>query len=198
LYGYNLYSYGYNRVVLTSYVQPPTHRIGDYPGLGEATSMAHAGTHDCHWCEGHFPWSHAMRRHDHRCARRFLREGHPFRRGGVWGDEELRPEPRTRTHESIIAAGVAAGASELEWDDRAHPRKATGVDGECPLSKIPLFDMVWDVCMDFMHIVKVLVSGHLLPLLKGKRKLKDPQVKANLEGDPDVARSSLARPCLSF
>ncbi len=27
-------------------------RIGDYPGQGEVSGMAHQGTRACHWCEG--------------------------------------------------------------------------------------------------------------------------------------------------
>ena len=42
--------------------------------------------------------------------------------------------------------------------------------------------------MDFMHIVKVHMSGHLLPLLKGQRDLVHPIVKANLEKDRDISR----------
>jgi len=156
--------------------------------------MAHAGGACCHWCEARFPWSNAMRRHDHRCARRHLRPSHPYRRAGVWGGEELRDAPRPRTHESIIAAGAASAASDMPWAHPHHPRKASGVDGECPLAKIPLFNLVWDLCMDFMHIVKVLISGHLLPLLKGQRALVLPIVKANLAEDRDIARYSPATP----
>jgi hypothetical protein len=62
------------------------------------------------------------------------------------------------------------------------------VDGECPLALVPLFNLVWDVCMDFMHIVKVLIAGHLIPLLKSKRSLMPPQVKNNAANDPIIAR----------
>jgi hypothetical protein len=164
------------------------HRIGDYPGLGEATSMAHAGGHDCHWCMADAQWSNAMRRHDHRCARRSLPDNHPWRGRGVWGEAELRGPPLTRTHESIVAAGLESAESNLPWDSDLHPRKATGVDGECPLARVPLFNLVWDVCMDFMHIVKVMMAGHLIPLLKSERGLTPPCVAANLDRDPEVSR----------
>ncbi len=164
------------------------HRVGDYPGLGEACSMSHAGSHACHWCLAEFPWSHAMRRHDHRTARRFTREGHPYRNGGVWGPAETRRIPPTRTHEGIVAAGQVTEASQLDWQDKQHPRYQTGVDGPCPLALVPLFDLVWDVCMDFMHMVKVILSGHLLPLLKGQRALTTPQIKANPGNDPEIRR----------
>jgi hypothetical protein len=163
-------------------------RVGDYPGLGEATSMAHAGAHACHWCLAQFPWCNGMQRHDSRSARRFTNLGHPCRCAGVWGPAEPRTQPATRTHAGIIAQGLASARSTLPWDSEGHPRKDQGVDGECPLAKVPLFDLVWDVCMDFMHIVKVLLGGHMVPLLSGKRALKPPKVKANLDDDPVVSR----------
>jgi hypothetical protein len=179
----------YNRVYPYITVCARNCRIGDYPGLGEATSMAHAGAHACHWCEVAFPWAHAMRRHDHRAARCFLRANHPWRGPGVWGEQEDRPPPNPRTHARVVAAAAASEAeTDLAWDHDDHPRKASGVDGLCPLAKLPLFNMVWDVCMDYMHIVKVLISGHLLPLLKSSRGLKSPQVQENEPPDPEVTR----------
>jgi hypothetical protein len=93
-----------------------------------------------------------------------------------------------RTHASIIADGAATAASRLEWKHKQHPRRDTGVDGPCPLAKVPLFDLVWDVCMDFMHLVKVLIAGHLIPLLKSQRGLSPPQVKVNAANDVEVSR----------
>ena len=150
--------------------------------------MAHSGGHDCHWCEAEFPWSHAMRRHDHRIARRFLQDGHAWRSGGVWGLPEPLPPPQMRTHAGIVRDAEITEACDWEWKHKQHPRRATGVDGPCPLALVPLFDLVWDVCMDFMHIVKVLVAGHLLPLLKGKRGLTPPQVKENPANDAEIRR----------
>lgn len=151
--------------------------------------MAHAGAKSCHWCQIVFPWSHAMRRHDHRSARRNLPPFHPMRRAGVWGKAEDRGPPEPRTHASIIRdAATTEAAWQLKWKDKQHPRRDTGVDGECPLAKVPLFNLVWDVCMDYMHLVKVLISGHLLPLLKSQRTLKPPQLKANLGRDREVSR----------
>jgi hypothetical protein len=163
-------------------------RVGDYPGLGEATSMAHAGGRACHWCNVQFPWCNAMQRHDHRSARRFTDHGHACRGAGVWGDAEPRAVPTMRTHAGIIRDGLASARSDLPWNNDEHPRYRSGVDGECPLAKVPLFDLVWDVCMDFMHIVKVLMAGHMVPLMKGLRGLKPPKVKANVALDPAVAR----------
>jgi hypothetical protein len=76
----------------------------------------------------------------------------------------------------------------LGWKSDAHPRASSGVDGECPLAKVPFFHMVWDFCMDYMHLVKVLLEGHLIPLLKCQRALTSPIVSENVSGDPEVAR----------
>jgi hypothetical protein len=129
-----------------------------------------------------------MQRHDSRSARRFTNIGHPCRGGGVWGLAEPRAQPEMRTHAGIVAQGLASEHSDLDWESDAHPRKAQGVDGECPLAKVPLFDLVWDVCMDFMHIVKVLLGGHMVPLLKGQRALKPPKVRVNADQDPEISR----------
>jgi hypothetical protein len=93
-----------------------------------------------------------------------------------------------RTHASIVADGAATEASRLPWKHKQHPRRDTGVDGPCPLAKVPLFDLVFDVCMDFMHIVKVLISGHLLPLFKSQRGLTFPQVKVNDANNEEINR----------
>ena len=76
----------------------------------------------------------------------------------------------------------------MEWKHKQHPRRETGVDGHCPLARIPLFNLVWDVCMDFMHLVKVLIAGHLIPLLKGQRGLSSAQVKANAANNAEINR----------
>ena len=78
--------------------------------------------------------------------------------------------------------------NQLEWKHKQHPRRDTGVDGPCPLAKVPLFNLVWDVCMDFMHIVKVLISGHLFPVLKSQRGLSAPQVKVTEANNAEVNR----------
>ena len=97
----------------------------------------------------------------------------------MWGLAEDLPEPVKRTHASIVAAAAVTEASDLPWEHKQHPRRSSGVDGECPLALVPLFNLVWEVCMDFMHIVKVLLVGHLIALLKSKRSLQPPQVKIN-------------------
>jgi hypothetical protein len=40
---------------------------------------------------------------------------------------------------------------------------------------LPLFNIIWDVMPDWMHIIKNLMLQHFVQLVKGKRKLKEPQ-----------------------
>ena len=49
------------------------------------------------------------------------------------------------------------------------------------LGELPLYDIIWDVCPDAMHIVKNLFDRCLIPLLSGKRaptgqNLKNPKI----------------------
>tara|TARA_B110000902_G_scaffold53995_1_gene62728 strand:- start:748 stop:1197 length:450 start_codon:yes stop_codon:yes gene_type:complete len=37
---------------------------------------------------------------------------------------------------------------------KAHPRKSTGVNETCALAFLFLFNLIWDVCPDMMHIIK--------------------------------------------
>jgi hypothetical protein len=67
--------------------------------------------------------------------------------------------------------------SDLPWDDKEHPRRASGVNGISALSLYPMFDIVWDIMPDWMHIIKNLVLPHFIKVVKGKRKLKMPAYK---------------------
>jgi len=40
-----------------------------------------------------------------------------------------------------------------------------------------MFDIVWDVLPDWMHIIKNLVLPHFIKVVKGERKLKMPVYK---------------------
>ena len=68
----------------------------------------------------------------------------------------------------------------MTWDDEAHPRKRTGVNGISALSILPTFDIVWDILPDWMHchIIKNLILPHFIKVVKGKRDLKVPIYKS--------------------
>jgi hypothetical protein len=67
--------------------------------------------------------------------------------------------------------------SDLPWDDDDHPRKKSGVNSISALSLYPMFDIVWDVLPDWMHIIKNMVLTHFIKVVKGERKLKMPHYK---------------------
>jgi hypothetical protein len=68
----------------------------------------------------------------------------------------------------------ASNECDMDWKDKDHPRKATGVNAVSALSLYPMFDIVWDVMPDWMHIIKNLILPHLIKVVKGDRMLKPP------------------------
>jgi hypothetical protein len=71
--------------------------------------------------------------------------------------------------------------SKLAYGNLNHPRKTSGVNEVSPLSHLPMWDMVWDHPMDFMHIVEGGMKSHIVPLMKGERR---PKMVQPLRGDP--------------
>jgi hypothetical protein len=56
-----------------------------------------------------------------------------------------------------------------------HPKHSTGINGWCPLGELPMFDLVWDICPDMMHIIKNLFERFFGSLLRGERIPKPPK-----------------------
>ena len=154
-------------------VDTPYHlsgRIGDYPGQGEVSGMSHQGRKACHWCEGTWAKNPAFKRQCYNGHHRWLDPGDPLR------TDENDP-PAARTPSGISRDGQAAEDSDLLYKDKAHPRKQSGVNCTSALSLLPMFNIVWDVLPDWMHIMKNLVLPHFLKVVKGKRKLTQPSYK---------------------
>lgn len=148
--------------------------LGDYPA-----QAASAGMHSkcCHWCEFKGKRSDEINRTlwcDHR---RFLGDQHPWRRDGRFGGLMTDPPPLYRTGE----ATAAAGRRNEQWTraKNAAPWKTTGVKTQSPLSFLPLFDLVWDMGPDMMHLVLNFFDGHVLPLYTGKRYPAKPKARKN-------------------
>ena len=80
---------------------------------------------------------------------------------------EQRAPPSSRTHAEFVAAARANEAHQGSEDSA--PSKESGVKFLSPLHLLPLFDLVWDVCADFMHIHLRMWSGHTFPLFRGTR-----------------------------
>ena len=94
-------------------------------------------------------------------------QGHAFRGAGRFGDAEERPPPANRTHEEWINDA----RRQLNWTGykKDAPYKDTGIKDLSPLAFLPLFNMVWDVLADMMHIMLNVWAKHLFPMLRGHR-----------------------------
>ena len=137
---------------------------GDYPGLGEATNFVHAcGYNACHWCKMKGEHSAGLSRTMYKEYRRYCDHNDALRQDMRWGFVETRSAPPPRTHEETVQQGIDA---DFDFDELI--RKLTGVNGSCPLSQLPMFNLIRDVVPDLMHII-VNFFKHWIPLLKGER-----------------------------
>jgi hypothetical protein len=146
--------------------------------------MSHQGAAACHWCKGLWPKDKAFRRHCFGGHHRWLSPGDPLRAG-----REEEPFPY-RTPASVLRAAEESRESDISWGEQRHPRKVSGVNGISALSLLPLFNIVWDVMPDWMHIVKNLILAHFIKLVKGKRKLLRPEPFPVPQG-ADVTRADI-------
>jgi hypothetical protein len=92
----------------------------------------------------------------------------------MFGSEERGSVPPSRTSEGMCAEGRANEAHRVavvngEAYKKDSPYKLSGVKELCPLSFLPLFNIVWDMCPDMMHVIPAIMKGHIMPLLKGLR-----------------------------
>jgi hypothetical protein len=105
--------------------------------------------------------------------------------GTGFTSEEHREPPEPRTHEESMCQGKQA---EDYWGaDKNNPRHQTGIKGWCPLGELPMFDIIWDICPDMMHIIKNLFERFFGSLLEGLRVPKPPKstFKPPRHSDPD-------------
>ena len=84
--------------------------------------------------------------------------GHPWRTDPRFGKPEIRPPPPLRSHDKAVAQGAESDSEPYftyndKTGDKPHPRYASGINGSSPLSDIPLFDIVWDLYADGMHML---------------------------------------------
>jgi hypothetical protein len=87
--------------------------------------------------------------------------------GSGFTEEEHDPAPEPRTHAETIRQGRQA--EDYVGPKENHPRKQSGINGWCPLGVVPLFDLIWDVCPDFMHIIKNYFERFFDQVPAGKR-----------------------------
>jgi hypothetical protein len=104
-------------------------------------------------------------------------------------EEDHGATPAPRTHKETVAQGKDAEDFTGVKKSVNHPKKLHGVAGWCPLETLPFFDLVWDVCPDFMHILKNLFERYFGTLLDGERIPKDSKHhKAPRKGDAEFAK----------
>jgi len=131
--------------------------VGDYPGLAKCASMKHAGAYGCHWCKGYF-YPHSPGHNVCIHNRRNLRLNHPYRTDERWGHTETRDPTPLRTSDEVFLQSRAIDNME-EGPDKIRRQKSTGIDGFCLLLLLSMFDIIWDMLPDMMHITKGLFSA---------------------------------------
>jgi hypothetical protein len=90
--------------------------------------------------------------------RRNLRPNHPYRTDARWGAHETRAPAPLRTTEEVESqsreiSNMEPGAAKLR------KQKSTGIDGFCLLLLLSMWDIVWDMLPDMMHITKGLFNA---------------------------------------
>ena len=138
--------------------------MGDYPGQGKVANMKHSGAMACHWCEHPFQF-HSRGHNVALGTRRHLAPDNPFRRDDSFAEPELRPPPPMRDHCQMCT--TAENMANLSGAELEKEQTRTGINGECWLSHLHMFNMVWDITGDMMHILKGMWGRRLMPLLKG-------------------------------
>jgi hypothetical protein len=84
---------------------------------------------------------------------------------------EYRNPPEPRSHAEVYSQSIEA--ENWQGAKSKHPSQLHGIKGWSVLGIIPLFDLVWDICPDIMHIIKNLFERFFGTLLAGARVPKD-------------------------
>jgi hypothetical protein len=143
---------------------------GDYPAQA-LISGTHSKT--CHWCwlkSTHAPEVSRRCWGDYRC---YLPTNDPMRRDATYGPVEDRPPSAHRTNADFLQHGQAN--ETYKGPKSRAPYKASGIKELSMLAALPMWDMVWDVLGDMMHIVVGLWKGHIFDMLAGKREPAKPK-----------------------
>ena len=98
---------------------------------------------------------------------RWLPTGHRFRKDADFGSYRGDDPPGARNAAECVAQGKAA--DNHRGTKKAHPKETTGINRSCPLSYLRLFDIVWDICPDMMHIIKNFFEKLSFKLFAGAR-----------------------------
>jgi hypothetical protein len=178
---------------------------GDYPGQGLVSGFSHSSMSamQCHWCLHPSPCymaGRALLRHV--CCH--LPADDPLRLSLQHGLDaanptpyEDYPPPLPRTHDGVVADMEASQAFLDEPNENQKmnnstqpnfPGKKTGVKEWSPLVLLAFFDIVLDICLDMMHILKNWYAKHLMKVLKGKRTPSVPHWQTDNTKDTEAVR----------
>ena len=158
---------------------------GDYQGQGKIANMKHAGKYGCHWCMHPFnkglgtsgsSYADNNRRYDYPDSAR--RADPDYGTDATDPDENLPPP--SRTHDDMCTIGD--NIDDLLPVDAARRREETGINGFCVLALLPLFCMLLDITLDWMHVVKNVWQEHIIRMLKGlgcPQKPRPPSYRKN-------------------
>ena len=87
-------------------------------------------------------------------------------------------EPAPRTHSSFVNDAVA-NETHRGWKKDA-PYKRTGVKELSPLAALPMFNLVWDVLPDMMHVIPGIWKRHVFAMFNGDRLPAKPRPRKSL------------------
>ena len=143
----------------------------------------------CHWCWEKGKWEAGLSRMVYAGYKRHLQPGTPGRGAAT------PPPPPARTHAETCRHGKLADTYDKSGaSDAAHPKHQSGIRRWCPLAVLPFFDLILDICPDMMHIIKGLLGGHWMPLLRGDRSVARPKFKSKKpKRKPTETREVFAR-----
>jgi hypothetical protein len=78
---------------------------------------------------------------------------------------------------------IAKEVEGLHGTERAKAAKKHGVYGQCWLSLLHMFNIVWDITGDLMHLLKGTWGRRLMPMLKGLMTQAPPKEPAATHAD---------------
>jgi hypothetical protein len=98
---------------------------------------------------------------------RWLPKTHEFRTDLRFGPPNHDGPPDPRRAAECVEQGKAS--DNYRGFQNAHVKNTTGINRSCPLSFLFLFDIVWDICPDMMHIIKNFFEKLTFKLFAGLR-----------------------------
>jgi hypothetical protein len=148
---------------------------GDFQGQGKVANMKHSGLYACHWCW--HPFGKGLGTTGSCYAdnnRRYAPMDSPLRSDPMYGEdsptasENIPPPCRTGEEINAIGGEITDNPMCLSMAQLILRQKETGINGFCVLSLLPLFNVLLDICLDWMHVIKNVWQEHILVMLKGR------------------------------